>query len=120
MKKIIIEKASFSLYLFCNSTGIEPREYQNLTIELLNKIIKAYPHISLNWLITGEGEMENKEWALKYYELLVRIKTQGASFDDVIASYLKNMQNIKLKISNMEEQLEEKDKEIELLKRGNK
>lgn len=120
VKKIIIEKASFSLYLFCNSTGIEPREYQNLTIELLNKIIKAYPHISLNWLITGEGEMENKEWALKYYELLVRIKTQGASFDDVIASYLNNMQNIKLKISNMEKQLEEKDKEIELLKRGNK
>lgn len=27
VKKIIIEKASFSLYLFCNSTGIEPREY---------------------------------------------------------------------------------------------
>lgn len=119
VKKIIIEKASFSLYLFCNSTGIEPREYQNLSIELLNKIIKAYPHISLNWLITGEGEMENKEWALKYYELLVRIKTQGTSFDDVIASYLKNMQNIRLKISNMEELLEEKDKEIELLKKKN-
>lgn len=84
VKIIIKDKTAFSAAAFCYSINEEFSENKELTIELLAKIIETFPHISMRWLITGKGDMEDKDLVLQYSELYARVKTQGAIVDDLM------------------------------------
>lgn len=84
IKILIKEKAAFSAAAFCNIIDEEFSDNKELTVELLYKIIDTYPHISMRWLITGKGDMEDKELTLQINELYAKFKMQGAIVDDTV------------------------------------
>lgn len=91
IKILIKEKTAFSAAAFCYNINEEFSENKELTVELLSKIINTYPHVSMRWLITGEGDMEDKDLILRYNELYARVKTQGVILDDTIKEVNKNL-----------------------------
>ncbi|GIZ15544.1 hypothetical protein [Capnocytophaga catalasegens] len=62
----------------------------------LNKILKEYPQLNLEWLITGEGEMLNADKSKKNTPIMVDNETKEA-------------------LNLLRKQLEQKDKQIESL-----
>lgn len=84
IKILIKEKTAFSAAAFCYNINEEFAENKELTVELLSKIINTYPHLSVRWLITGEGDMEDKELSLQFNELYAKYKMQGAIVDDTV------------------------------------
>ena len=74
MKKRLIE---FLRYLgigqdkFAKNVGLS-RGYvnnitDNVTMKTIDKILKAYPELNKNWLLTGKGEMLNEDQSKKLY-----------------------------------------------------
>lgn len=66
--KVIIEKCAHSAAKFIVATGISQSTVSSMinkgtepSVKTLNAIANAYPFISLNWLMTGNGNMMNKE-----------------------------------------------------------
>jgi hypothetical protein len=108
IKILIKEKTAFSAAAFCYNINEDFAENKELTIELLSKIINTYPHISMRWLITGEGEMEDKDFILRYNELYARVKTQGVIVDDAIKEANKNLKWAREEIDRLNKKINKK------------
>lgn len=113
--KYMESKHYYSGYEFCNKIGLKLKQFQELNVNMLAKIMDAYPHLSIKWLLTGEGEMEDKEMVVKYAEMVSRLRTQGRAIDTVFDSYQKTTIEAGKLINHLEEQLKDKEEEIKLL-----
>lgn len=97
--EVIKVKADSSPELFCMIIGIPYKENNPLTIDIIFKIKDKYPNLSLNWLLMGEGEMEDKDLALAAAEIKAKIKIQEGSLELIQVRFkemkdvLKNMQS---------------------------
>lgn len=65
--RILCDTYSKNQSEFANKIGISTQSLSNYlnrntkpTVDLLDAIIKAYPFINTDWLITGKGEISNK------------------------------------------------------------
>ena len=72
---------------FCRKTGLSRQTVDKFKagihgprVESLNKIIKCYPELRLNWLVSGEGMMvqiipdDEEHYLIKVYEMEVKSK----------------------------------------------
>lgn len=86
--KQFIDYQGISMRMFCESIGMANGAFakvKSIGSETLLKIYSAYPNISLEWLITGEGTMfKTKQNVASNAALLEIIKEKDARIEQFI------------------------------------
>ena len=85
--KIFIQHLGITTAEFCRKTGLSRQTVDKFkagihgpSVESLDKIIKSYPELRLNWLVSGEGMMveritdDEEDFLIKMYEMEVKSK----------------------------------------------
>lgn len=85
--KILIQHLGITTAEFCRKTGLSRQTVDKFKagihgprVESLDRIIKIYPELRLNWLVTGEGMMierppdDEEHYMIKMYEMEVKSK----------------------------------------------
>ena len=76
--------------------------------EIISKVQRQFPDLSLNWLLTGLGEMIERQRPAESFELKEPARSYGPGSDEIIRL-------LKEQISVLEASLADKDKIIQLL-----
>lgn len=87
LERFQINLAEFSRILDVKLDTIYSVFYEKtkgFSVEILKKIIKAYPEISPYWLITGEGEMVVSNAGIIQHHNGTATATQSANLDKLI------------------------------------
>ncbi len=77
------------------------RERNGLSSKLLNQILIAYPEINKTWLLTGEGEMINKQTNIEYLQ-----ESNEAFHKNEIDMLIKNNTMLALSVEKMASSVE--------------
>jgi transcriptional regulator with XRE-family HTH domain len=85
--KIFIQHLGITTAEFCRKTGLSRQTVDKFkagihgpSVESLDKIIKSYPELRLNWLVSGEGMMvqsipdDEENFLIRMYEMEVKSK----------------------------------------------
>lgn len=85
--KIFIQHLGITTAEFCRKTGLSRQTVDKFKagihgprVESLDRIIKIYPELRLNWLVTGEGMMierppdDEEHYMIRMYEMEVKSK----------------------------------------------
>lgn len=100
-----MNKNSFAKRIGVSNTAIENivgRRQSKPGFEILSRVVESFENINPEWLLTGKGEMLNGRTSDEH--------------NSIVMTTLKNKPVYKAQFSELEEQVKNKEKEIEMLR----
>ncbi len=102
-----------------NAALVKPlRSGGSIGTDKLEKILKVYPELNSAWLLTGKGEMLNKPKGRKVYKEFgetVLLEEPAIKYKSKITILEESIEKLNRTLQEKEEQLREKDAQINTL-----
>lgn len=110
--KKVHEHSGLTLRAFAINCGISQptldKQFKGLrgvSIETISSVLTAYPSVSAEWLIRGEGEMLKQEVSSKELERINKLTNVAETLQDVIDSKNQTIADLTERIKQLESQL---------------
>ena len=88
--KIYLKECEISQARFCKQIGLSPGYIgamrKSFQPETINKIVSEYPDLNITWLLTGDGDMLNKDTAgpVEYKEFMTALQKEQEMLSEAL------------------------------------